>query len=467
MSTPWTLVVPESLWAALDEHLFPGDGDEHGAVVAAGLVETSRGVRLLAREMFPAQDGVDFVTSTRAYRRLTPEFVNEKIRFCRDQRLVYLAVHNHGGKGSVAFSGDDMASHERGYPALLDIARGLPVGALVIAKGAVAGDIWTGDGARHTLAETVVVGRTTVRRLHTRPEVAPPARASIDDRQARIFGDAGQALLARLKVGVIGAGGVGLPIVAHLARLGVGRIVVVDPDRVEVSNLPRLPAATRWDAWLRVPKVRLARRVVRRARRGVHVTAVKADITAPGVASQVLDCDWLFLAADTHQARAVFNAIVHASLVPGTQIGSKVEVAGDTGTVESIFSVVRPVRPDIGCLLCNGLISPAKLTEEALAPDDRARQRYLPREDAPAPSVITLNALGVAQATNEFLLSITGLRQPSPTDGHYRRYETRTQKLTTERPRRDADCPDCGEATYSLRGRGDFARLPVRVDGSH
>ena len=51
----WQLVMPGALANALDEHLFPGDDDEHGAVVSAGIVRSQRGVRLLARELFPAE----------------------------------------------------------------------------------------------------------------------------------------------------------------------------------------------------------------------------------------------------------------------------------------------------------------------------------------------------------------------------------------------------------------------------
>ena len=44
------------------------------------------------------------------------------------------------------FSTVDMDSHERGYPALLDIGKGVPVGALVFGRRAVAADIWMPDG---------------------------------------------------------------------------------------------------------------------------------------------------------------------------------------------------------------------------------------------------------------------------------------------------------------------------------
>src|SRR5436190_756357 len=101
--------------------MFPGDGEEHGAIVAAGLVETPGGIRLLARELSIARDGLDYVPSQRGYRMLTGAFVTDHIVRCRDERLAYLAIHNHGGRGSVDFSPDDLRSHDRGYPALLDI----------------------------------------------------------------------------------------------------------------------------------------------------------------------------------------------------------------------------------------------------------------------------------------------------------------------------------------------------------
>src|SRR5437868_11258327 len=48
-----------------------------------------------------------------------------------------------------------------------------------------------------------------------------------------------QALLARSKVLVIGAGALGNEVVKNLALLGVGNLVIADMDRVELSNLSR------------------------------------------------------------------------------------------------------------------------------------------------------------------------------------------------------------------------------------
>jgi len=157
MRKPVSMTMDARLFDELQAHLFPGDHDEHGAVIAAGIVETERGTRLLAREAFLAKDGVEYVPGTRGYRALTARFVAERSGHCENEKLCYLSVHCHGGTDRVGFSGDDFASHERGYPALLDITRGGPVGALVFAENAVAGDLWTPRG-RFQLDHLTVVG---------------------------------------------------------------------------------------------------------------------------------------------------------------------------------------------------------------------------------------------------------------------------------------------------------------------
>jgi molybdopterin/thiamine biosynthesis adenylyltransferase len=476
MSTPWTLVTDSELYEQLLAHLFPGDHDEHGAVITAGVARTSRGTRLLARELMLARDGTDYVPGKHGYRRLSPEFVNQAIRCSRDEQLAYLAVHNHGGSDQVDFSDDDRRSHERGYPALLDIARGQPVGALVLAHNALAGDIWTPDRARRPIAETIVLGRRIERIYPTRSPL-PRGADHTYDRQARLFGDRGQHLLSQLKVGVIGCGGVGMILVTLLARLGIGELVVIDPERIDPTNLPRLPDAGQLDAMiplrrlglntladqLATPKVRRARRIAHRANPNVTFHGIQGTVIDPKSAAPLLDCDFLFLAADSHQARRVFNAITHQYLIPGIQLGTKIPVDSETGEIGDIHSNIRLVLPQRGCLRCNQLISPSRLQEESLAEHERDAQRYI--DEVPAPSVITFNALTAAQAANDFLLMNTGLTHQHATTG-YLRFQPRKRSLTPISPRRDPNCRDCGTATRSRRARGDSHALPLRQSPS-
>ena len=84
-------------------------------------------------------------------------------------------------------------------------------------------------------------------------------------------GGIGQARLAAARVLVVGAGGLGAPLVLYLAAAGVGRIEIVDDDVVELSNLQRQVAFVTAD--LGAGKARTAGAAARAINPGIEVVA--------------------------------------------------------------------------------------------------------------------------------------------------------------------------------------------------
>jgi molybdopterin/thiamine biosynthesis adenylyltransferase len=478
LRAPISVVIDERNYRRLFEHLFPGDSDEHGAILLAGFVSTPKGGRLLVRDVMLAEDGIDYVPGKRGYRALTAQFVAEAIGQAADEKLCYLAVHCHRGKDSVGFSADDYASHERGYPALLDINESRPVGALVFAQNAVAGEIWTRNGQQR-LDSMRIVGRH-IRNIYPNLCQRRQAQYSEYDRQTRLFGKVGQEILGDLRVGIIGLGGGGSLLNEWLSRLGIGCIVGVDFDRIDITNLPRVTGATRWDArslltasgipWLQrigkrfaAKKVRIARRIARRANPKIDFEAIDGDVLDNNVAMQLRDVDFLFLASDSIQSRLVFNALVKQYMIPGVQVGAKVSANKKTGEITEIFTATRLVLPGIGngCLDCANCIPASLLQAEAISDGERQQQKYVDDPEVAEPSVITLNVLSAAQAANDLMMMFTGLFLDDATMLHQMNF-ARERRVEFVALNSNPRCPDCGDISYSRRSRGDSLRLPCR-----
>jgi len=460
MSKDVELRFAQAQWDQLYHHLYPGDGCEHAAVVLASLVKRpGKAPRLLVREVMLAQDGQDYGVSPEGHGRLSATFINRAIVRARNERMVYLHVHNHASDRSVEFSDVDYASHARGYPALLDIAKGMPVGALVFGVNSVQADIWWSKNERSKLKHCIVV-TSRIRRLYSSPARAPRSsyRPSVD-RQVRFLGEAGQTHLAGSRIAVVGLGGVGSMVVQDLARMGVGNLLLIDSDKFDETNLSRMVTALFRDIARTPPKTLLASRYVKLVNPNVSCEIVEDDVAYAQVADKLIDCDFIFLCADTMRARLVVNAIVNQHLIPAVQVGSKILVAKQGGQLEQFYSVVRHMRPGGGCLFCNGLISGYRLAIEEKSEADWRVQNY--GTEAPNPSVITLNGIGASRSTHDFLMDFVGTDVTRPTAAYYM-YDVFKGTWIRTNLRSDEDCGECSGDAGSRFARGSEVVLPCR-----
>ena len=112
----------------------------------------------------------------------------------------------------------------------------------------------------------------------------------------REVGAAGQARLGRASVLVVGAGGLGCAVLQYLAAAGVGRLVIVDHDRIEESNLHRQPLYRMSD--LGRLKAQAAQAALQELNPGVRLEAVTERLTSLNAAPLVGAAEVVVDAAD-------------------------------------------------------------------------------------------------------------------------------------------------------------------------
>ena len=118
-------------------------------------------------------------------------------------------------------------------------------------------------------------------------------------------GEGGQARLAAATVAVVGAGGLGSAVLEYLTAAGVGRLVIVDHDRVEESNLHRQPLYRMGDCGK--PKVEAASAALTALNPAVRVATRAERLTPANAAALVAAADVVVDAADSFAVTYVLS----------------------------------------------------------------------------------------------------------------------------------------------------------------
>lgn len=130
----------------------------------------------------------------------------------------------------------------------------------------------------------------------------------------REIGGAGQRRLRAARVVVIGAGGLGSPVLLYLAAAGLGRIDIVDDDTVSLSNLQRQVLFGTDD--LGAPKADCAARALQRLNPHADVTPLRVRLDPDNAASLVAGADLVLDGTDSFATRQAVNAACTRAAVP-------------------------------------------------------------------------------------------------------------------------------------------------------
>jgi molybdopterin/thiamine biosynthesis adenylyltransferase len=172
----------------------------------------------------------------------------------------------------------------------------------------------------------------------------------------------GQVRLLASRVLVVGLGGLGCPAAIYLATSGVGHITLVDPDRVELSNLQRQIAHT--SDRVGQDKVASAAEMLRALNPDVAIEQHNLRLDEAALLAAAERADVVVDATDNLEARYAINRACHRTRTP-LVVGAVIRVEGQV----SVYPFARDDDPCFACLYHDVAEPPATCAETGvLAP---------------------------------------------------------------------------------------------------
>lgn len=406
----WTIVIPRPLYAqvaALLDGARPLEGGCYLTADRQGRGGGGAGGRLLVQDIVrpgPESWNVQCEGVIDPSSRYTHAAMVEANRSGR----CLLFIHSHPSETHPSgFSMIDEAANARFFRDASGALGGRPLASIVHGAGGMEAAVGHG-GKIYREARIDVVGRVLERHGGRRvPRRHADGRGGAHARQAAVLGPSIQGTVRTLDVCVVGVGGIGSAVAVQLARMGAGRIRLVDHDLVEASNANRLYGCEpRCEG---MPKVKVVGGHLR-SFSASDIIEIQADVAdALGDDGPVSAADAVMCCTDNLRSRDKLNEAALRWHKPLIDAGCSVVAGGGNGrrAAEST-AYAQLVTPETACLWCTGQIDGRRLGDEFLTGAEREAKEAAGYREPSQPSLVTYTTWAACLATDK-LLGLLGL----------------------------------------------------------
>jgi hypothetical protein len=403
---------------ALRSHLFPGDGKEAVALLLCGRRSGE------ARHVFTVRKvvSVPYAVCDRGPDRITwpTEFVDALWKEAYGKGLSIAKIHSHP-TWYRKFSAADDASDAALFGSITSLLEdGLPHPTLVmLPDGEMFGRVLDDEGrVVSALCSIMVVGDE----LRIWTDRNPNQEDGFTLRHAQAFGKGTTSILRGLSAAIVGCSGTGSIVVEALARLGVGGLVLIDPDFAEEKNLNRILNSGKEDAYLGRAKVHVLASAIARMGLGQEVLPIPSNLINSEAIKAVAECDVVFGCMDGVEGRHMLNRLATFYSLPYFDVGVRLDADG-SGGIERIAGAVHYLQPGRSSLLSRGVYKMPRVEAEEMRRTNpemyhlQVKEGYLRGVEEDRPAVISINMFFASLVVNEFLARLHPFRNQS--NDHY------------------------------------------------
>jgi hypothetical protein len=389
----------------LKAHLLPPDGREAIAVAICGRHASENATILTVHDLTLIPHNECYSRSYDLLQWPTERIVPYFERIGR-QDFALLKIHSHPGGYNMFSETDDRSDHEFFDSAFGWATNDKPhASAVMLPGGKIFGRFFFQDLHHEPIDKILIAGDEIL--LFDNHSINVQDEFAL--RTIQTFGERTYRQLKNLSIGVIGCSGTGSPLIEQLVRLGVGNLVLVDPDIVEYKNLNRILNTTKADAELGKPKVVAIVEAIDKIGLGTTVSFFQANLYDDiNSLKSLIECDAIFGCMDSVDGRYLLNQLCSFYLIPYFDLGVKLEADGKGG-IEKICGSVHYLQPGKSSLVSRGVYTMEDVRAGGQFRKNRdefenlRKNAYIKNVNVNSPAVISVNMNISSHAVNEFL----------------------------------------------------------------
>jgi molybdopterin/thiamine biosynthesis adenylyltransferase len=402
----------------LKQHLLPADGSEAVAVALCGRFSESESEVLLVHDLtlIPYDECYSRESDILHWSTQRIQHYFERIG---KSDLALLKIHSHPG-GYDKFSRTDDASDNEFFDSAFGWAMNDKphASAVMLPEGKIFGRFFFSD-LNHEPIDKILVAGDIIRQFSNLKQINI---ADFSLRTVQAFGERTYQNLSEMTVGVVGCSGTGSPVIEQLTRLGIRKLVLVDPDIVEKKNLNRIINTTISDAKKQKPKVIAIADAIKKIGLGTDVDFHQVNLYDDvETLKALIKCDVIFGCMDSVDGRHLLNQLCSFYLLPYFDLGVKLEANG-FGGIKQICGSVHYIQPCKSSLLTRGVYTIEDLRASSQYRrnpgefENLKKNSYIKNVNINSPAVISVNMQVASHAVNEFLNRIHPFKAEHPSN---------------------------------------------------